>query len=175
MIWCRRWGTRNLIEGLKLLRQADLVLDTANPRADLIEAVVRVSDRVPGLRIVIDHVPALALNAAVEANLRELASRPSIYFKISQVLGTTQGQLDHLFAIFGADQVIFGSDWPNAEAVDRLPEIVKKMRDYFAGKGRDVAEKYFWKNSVAAYKWKGVVGRSGERRLVGGSSVRRDA
>jgi hypothetical protein len=27
------------------------------------------------------------------------------------------------------------------------------VREYFSGKGRQAAEKYFWKNSVAAYKW----------------------
>jgi hypothetical protein len=27
------------------------------------------------------------------------------------------------------------------------------MREYFATRSRDAAEKYFWKNSMAAYKW----------------------
>jgi len=27
------------------------------------------------------------------------------------------------------------------------------VRDYLAGKGQDLNEKYFWKNSLAAYKW----------------------
>jgi predicted TIM-barrel fold metal-dependent hydrolase len=46
------------IEGLKVMQQADLTLDMANPRPDLIEAAIRVSDKVPGLRIVMDHLPA---------------------------------------------------------------------------------------------------------------------
>jgi hypothetical protein len=37
--------------------------------------------------------------------------------------------------------------------VDQLPAIVKIVQDYFAAKGGPAAEKYFWKNSVAAYKW----------------------
>jgi L-fuconolactonase len=49
--------------------------------------------------------------------------------------------------------VIFGSDWPNAAAVNNLPAIVRIAQDYFTAKGRAVAEKYFWKNSIAAYKW----------------------
>src|SRR5215472_1715819 len=47
----------DFISGLRLLAQADLVLETANPDADLIEAVVEISDRVPDLRIVLDHLP----------------------------------------------------------------------------------------------------------------------
>jgi L-fuconolactonase len=45
------------IEGLKLLADADLVLDTANPRLSLLQAMVTINDKVPNLRIVIDHLP----------------------------------------------------------------------------------------------------------------------
>ena len=38
-------------------------------------------------------------------------------------------------------------------AADNLPAIVKIVQDYFAAKSRTAAEKYFWRNSVAAYKW----------------------
>jgi predicted TIM-barrel fold metal-dependent hydrolase len=161
----------SFIEGLKLIEQAGLALDTANPRPDLIEAVIRVADRVPGLRIVVDHLPSmmgrLDANAktAVEGNLRELAKRPSVYIKVSELMRMADGKpatdpavyrplLDRLFDIFGEDKLIFGSDWPNGPAVDNLPVIVRIVRDYFYAKGRAAAEKYFWKNSLAAYKWK---------------------
>jgi L-fuconolactonase len=35
----------------------------------------------------------------------------------------------------------------------RLDQIVGIVREYFLGKGREIAEKYFWRNSVAAYRW----------------------
>src|SRR5205085_11793 len=86
------------IEGLKLMADADLALDTANPRPDLIEAVIRVSDRVPGLRIIIDHLPAMlsrldaTVTAAIQGNMRELAKRPQIYIKVSEVLRIVDGK-----------------------------------------------------------------------------------
>jgi len=158
------------IEGLKLMQQAGLAMDTANPRPDLIEAVIRVNDQVPDLRIIVDHLPAMMwrleaeARAAAEANLRELAKRPSIYIKVSEVMRIVDGKaatdpavykplLDHLFDTFGEDKLIFGSDWPNGIAVDNLPVIVQIVHDYFSAKGRAVAEKYFWRNSLAAYKW----------------------
>jgi hypothetical protein len=49
------------IEGLKLLAQHDLVLETANQNIALLQAAVQVSDKVPDLRIVLDHLPALDL------------------------------------------------------------------------------------------------------------------
>jgi L-fuconolactonase len=159
------------IEGLKLLQQAGLVMDTANPRPDLLEAVVRVNDKVPELRIVVDHLPSLLgrldepAKARLDDTLRELAARPSVYIKVSEVMRMAQGKpvtdpaaykpmLDHLFETFGEDRLIFGSDWPNGAAVENLPVIVQIVKEYFHGKGRAAAEKYFWKNSLAAYRWK---------------------
>lgn len=159
------------LEGLKLLQQAGMVLDTANPRPDLLHAVVRVSDKVPELRIVVDHLPSLlgrlddAAKASLDGTLRELATRHSVYIKVSEVMRMEQGKpvidpaaykplLDHVFDTFGEDKLIFGSDWPNGPAVDNLPVIVQIVKDYFRGKGRAAAEKYFWKNSFAAYRWK---------------------
>jgi L-fuconolactonase len=158
------------IEGLKLMQQADLALDTANPRPDLLEAVLTVTDKVPGLRIIIDHLPSMFVGldaggrAAVEGTLRELAKRTQVYVKLSEVLRLVDGKastdpalyqpiLDYLFDIFGENHVIFGSDWPNEFAAENLPAIVKIAQDYFSAKSRMAAEKYFWRNSVAAYKW----------------------
>ena len=158
------------IEGLKLMQQADLALDTANPRQDLLEAILQVTDKVPELRIVLDHLPSMfgrldaAGRGAVEGTLRELAKRRQVYVKLSEILRLVDGKastdpalykpaLDYLFDIFGENQVVFGSDWPNSFAVDNLPAIVKIVQDYFGTKDRSVAEKYFWRNSVAAYKW----------------------
>jgi predicted TIM-barrel fold metal-dependent hydrolase len=150
------------IEGLKLLAQADLSLDTANPQPDLLEAVVRVNDKVPELRIIIDHLPAMKERADVV--LRELARRPRIYVKVSELLKVEGSKavldpaaykpaLDYLFETFGEDRLIFGSDWPNGPAVDNLPAIIKIVKDYFDTKGQLAAEKYFNRNSAAAYKW----------------------
>lgn len=158
------------IEGLRLLQQADMAMDTANPQRDLIEAIVRVTDKVPGLRVIIDHLPGMLVQldsgakANVDANLRELAKRPQVYIKVSQALRVVDRKpqtdpalyrptFDYMFDTFGEDRLIFGSDWPNASAVNNLPAIVKIVQDYFNTKGRTAAEKYFWKNSIAAYKW----------------------
>ena len=34
-----------------------------------------------------------------------------------------------------------------------LPKVLAIVRAYFASKPRAAQEKYFWKNSVRAYKW----------------------
>jgi len=173
-------GNPVFLEGLKLLAQAGLTLDTANPRPDLIAAAVKVKDKVPGLRMVIDHTAHLAPGpaaagplsrvssperAALERNLRDLAQRPGVFFKLSEIMrmdaagrpivdpSAYRPTLDYLMDLFGEDRVIFGSDWPNADAVDHLDAIVQIVRDYFAARSRAAQEKYFWKNSIQAYRW----------------------
>ena len=132
--------------------------------------VVRYARQYPSLRIVIDHLPAMLnrmaadARTAVEVNLQELAKRPLVWFKVSELMQVTDGKpvidpavykptLDYMFDTFGQDKLIFGSDWPNGAAVNNLPPIVRIVQNYFVAKGRAVAEKYFWKNSTKAYKW----------------------
>jgi L-fuconolactonase len=54
---------------------------------------------------------------------------------------------------FGEDKLVFGRYWPNGSAVDNLAAIIAIAQEYFEKKSRTVAEKEFWKNSTAAYKW----------------------
>jgi predicted TIM-barrel fold metal-dependent hydrolase len=158
------------IAGLKLLAQANLVLDTANPRIDLLQAVVKISDQVPDLRIVIDHLPSFdptpANQADYDAVLKEIAPRAQIYTKLSEIVHPVQpsrtitpglaahrDRLDAIMGCFGEDRVLFGSDWPNCVGVSEVPDTVALVREYFATKSRAAAEKYFWRNSIAAYRW----------------------
>ena len=87
----------DFIRGVKLLAQADLVLDTANPRVPLLEAMLRISDAVPSLRIVLDHLPALdpsdADRAAYDAALREIGKRSQIFVKLSEIIHRVNGQV----------------------------------------------------------------------------------
>jgi len=156
------------IDGLRLLAQADLVLDTANPRVELLDAVLKITDKVPELRVVLDHLPSLEPTSqtrpAYDAALAELRARPRVFVKLSAVIHRVNGKvstelapyrdrLDALVGTFGEDRIIFGSDWPNSDGVAPLDRIVAVVREYFTSQPRAVAEKYFWKNSVTAYKW----------------------
>jgi predicted TIM-barrel fold metal-dependent hydrolase len=156
------------IEGLRLLAEADMVLDTANPRMDLLESMLKISDKVPALRIVLDHLPNFeptpAERPAYDAALGEFAKRPQVYVKLSAILrrvdgkvstdvSSYRGTLDRLVATFGDDRILFGSDWPNSDGVAPIEQVFRIAKEYFAARPRTVAEKYFWRNSVAAYNW----------------------
>ena len=158
------------IADIKLLASAGLMMDTANPDPALIDTVVRLTDRAPELRLVLDHLPQCtppsdaAGRAAYDSNLRELGKRPNVYAKLSAIFRRIdgkvvedpafyRGRLDELCAIFGEDRVLYGSDWPNSDSSAPYPKVLGLARDYFNTKSRAAQEKYFWKNSVAAYRW----------------------
>jgi L-fuconolactonase len=173
-LWDRNLGAElakaEFISDLKALADAGLSLDTANPNPELIEAVVRLTDQIPTLRVIVDHLPQLnppedAVAARKHrANVRELGQRPQVYVKLSQVLRRVDGRvpadldfyrarLEELWGVFGEDRVLYGSDWPNSDQWAEYPKVLGLVREFFKGKDRSVAEKYFWKNSVAAYRW----------------------
>ncbi len=164
-LWGRDLGARlaetAFISDLKALSEAGLVLDTANPDPALIESVVRLTDKVPDLRIVLDHLPNLQLpdgpaaRRAYEADLRTLAQRPQVFVKISEVqqVADRKAVLDHLWDVFGPDRLLYGSDWPNSDPFGPYAQVLRIVRSYFQEKGRVAEEKFFWKNSVSAYRW----------------------
>jgi predicted TIM-barrel fold metal-dependent hydrolase len=166
---------RNIAEGieqpafvsdLKLLADAGLSLDvTMTPKI-----MVRVTDKVPSLRLVIPHLPSARLPQerteldAYMADLRELGKRPHVYIKLSEVIKRVDGKvptdrnvyrewLDQLWNIFGENRVIFGSDWPNSEHVGQYSDVMKVAQAYVKGRGEAAMDKVFWRNSAAAYRW----------------------
>ncbi len=169
------------IQGLKLLAQHDMTLETGNQNIALLQAAVRVNDAVPDLRIVLGHLPAFDPTPDNQADftavMKEISQRKNIWAKLSEIvhpLRTARGdaaagasappviehglaahreRLDMLMRYMGEDRVVFGSDWPNAVGVSEVPDTVALVREYFSTKSRQAAEKYFWKNSIAAYKW----------------------
>ena len=159
------------LHGLKLLAESGLVLETANPNEALIAAVVRISDRVPNLRIVLDHLPNAEVPSEAkqrftyEANLHELAQRPQIFVKGSEIVRRIGSQvplevsayraaLDHIWDEFGEDRVLFGSDWPNSDTLAAYNQIFSVAQGYISTRSVSAQQKYFGKNSIVAYRWK---------------------
>jgi L-fuconolactonase len=158
------------ITGVKLLAKAGLVLETANPDPTLIAAVVEIADRVPDVRIVLDHLPHADSPAEptvlkiYEANLHELSQRPNIFVKGSEIIRRINSQvrldvasykasLDRLWDLFGEDRIFFGSDWPNSDSLANYDETFGVAQRYIATRSINAQQKYFWENSISVYNW----------------------
>lgn len=159
------------VPDLRRLAASGLEMDSANPDPRLIAGLLRVSDAVPELRMVIDHLPGAP--APVEpgalreyqSNLERLSQNPRVYVKLSEIparvgarvrldLPFYQQKLDAIWETFGEDRILYGSDWPNSDHLATYAETLGLVRSYVTAKGGTACEKFFWRNSVAAYQWR---------------------
>ena len=156
------------IADLHRLVDVDVEVDAIGENS-LLADLVTLSDRVPHLRIVINHLPFDPPEDGTVGNnarnaLRELGRRPQVYAKVSGVLRRINGRvplepsfyrqpLDQLWDNFGVDRLVYGSNWPVSNLLAPYGAVLRVVREYFLAKGVEPTEKYFWKNSLAAYKW----------------------
>ncbi len=127
-----------------------------------------IAQRVPQLRIILDHFGNLRLDgkpldAAWVENFRAVAKHPSVYVKVSALFGRSEKQpapkeldfyrpiMDLAYECFGEDRLIFGSDYPVTEASGNYASVLTLTRSYFDAKGPSVSEKIFHFNAVKFY------------------------
>jgi len=155
---------------LKFLAGSDLALDILLSGSPVFDEIARLSGLLPDLRIVLGHLPIAApagetARAKFQEGLRGLARCPKVYGKVSGVARRVDGQvpadaafykpaLDELWEIFGPERVIYASNWPVSDLVAPYATIFRIVRDYLAPKDRETVDRFFWKNSLAAYKWR---------------------
>ena len=94
-----------------------------------------------------------------------MGAQPSVYMKVSALIEQSTVRpvpvdlafyrpiLDALWQAFGEDKLIFGSNWPVLERAGAFEPALEIVKGYFAEKGQEASEKYFWRNAKAVYKW----------------------
>jgi predicted TIM-barrel fold metal-dependent hydrolase len=143
------------------LQGEGLALDVIGP-AKMFPELVRFARRFPKLRIIMNHLP---LDPPEEnAALRELGQCELVHAKVSGIARRVEGQLktdpgyyaprlDELWDIFGSRRLVYGSNWPVCEKIAPYEAVHRIAAEYFAKKGKEAEERYFWKNSQAVYRW----------------------
>lgn len=161
-----RAGQPDIDADARRLAEADLSLDVVG-NSSILAPTLHLAKALPSLRIVIDHVPFREWDGKpdeLRAALRDLATRPNVSVKISDVVRRVGGSivddpahyrpaLDALVELFGPDRVLYGSNWAVSERVAPYATVHRVVADYFASRGRELAEKYFWRNSRTIYRW----------------------
>jgi len=161
-----------LFDAARLMADHDLSLDLNGPPS-ILRGAVEVADTVPGLRIVINHLGGPGDPSAPSAEwsevMGELSARPSVFMKVSGLVEQVRGEpgaapaetdhyrpvLDAIWEFFGEDRVIFGSNWPVSDRGAPYATLYRIVEEYFAEKGEVALDKYFWRNSLDAYRWSG--------------------
>ncbi len=157
-----------LVDDLRLLADQDLALDVLI-HADHLDGVLEVARRIPDLRIVIDHILHMpvdgnAVSAAWRDRYQRAAEQPNIHMKLSAMMEQStvtpapadldfyRPTLDVLWQTFGADRLIYGSNWPVSDRSGRsYADYLAVVKAYFAEKGEDATQRYFWRNAQRVY------------------------
>ncbi len=120
---------KQVIEGLRILADAGLTFDVVAVYPNHLKHVPTLAERVPNLKLVIDHLAKPPLGYEARAAWREqlaaAAESPNVYAKVSG-LNTVMADfetwscddikplVDTAVELFGAERLMFGSDWPVA-------------------------------------------------------------
>jgi L-fuconolactonase len=160
------------LSGLAVLADHDLSLDVNGNVASL-PAVAAVARAVPRLRIVIDHVANVAIDGKTPpadwlGGMQAAAAQPRVFCKVSGLVegsGRRDGKapgdvefyrpvLDAVWERFGAERVIYGSNWPVSEVFAPLATVHRIVHEYFASHGEAASRRYFAANARTAYEWR---------------------
>lgn len=140
-------------------------------------AAIEFVARFPAQPFVIDHLAKPAIRAKdIDSwcrQIRAVAAHPNVFCKVSGLI--TEGDwrnwraedckpcLDVVFEAFGADRLMFGSDWPVCLLAGTYGEVKDLIADYTANLAAADRQKIFGLNAMRFY---GLT-RSGSRRADG--------
>ncbi|MBL8814813.1 MAG: amidohydrolase family protein [Planctomyces sp.] len=167
----RKLLDQNDLADLKRFADRDLALDV-NGGPETPAELARLAQRLPDLRIVLNHIGNVRINSDPPpddwaAGIRAAAKHSNISCKISALCSaaTQEGKktpdvldfyrpyIDIVWNAFGDDRVIYGSDWPAAEGAADYETQQRIVMEYALAKGAEVTRKFCSVNAKQIYKW----------------------
>jgi L-fuconolactonase len=150
------------MDDLRHLSDAGLSMDALGD-SSMIAPLITIGERIPNLRIVIDHMPVEPPGWKADA-MRELARHPQVYSKVSTVLKRVDGKvsddpaaykasLDEVWEMFGPERVMYGSNWPVSENLAPYPAVFNIVKPYVTARGAADSDKFFSRNAKVCYRW----------------------
>ena len=134
-----------VVESLKILSSYDIPYDVVGIKPEHIETVLEVANKVPGLKMVFDHLnwPPITTKERFGkwGKLMKIASQhKNLYAKISG-LGTASGNfqnrtaddikpyIEFVLEYFGRDRCFCGGDWPVSMLVNNYVQTWQTTKD----------------------------------------------
>lgn len=155
------------------LAEAGLVLDiNGGPAAD----IVALAKTVPTLKIIVNHMfgfkpqswsdPNIGSTDKWKSDIIALSGSGNIMMKVSglvegfdslqtdpsMTLEKCQGALNHVYKSFGADRLLFGTNWPVSEPKGKMYLIKEIVYRFFEPYGKKVLARIFSENAIAVYQ-----------------------
>ncbi len=127
--------------------------------------VPRLSERVPDLRMVIDHIakPLIATQRmdGWAADMESAAKIPQVWCKLSGMITEADPRgwkaerlrpyVRHVISLFGPDRLMFGSDWPVCTLAGTWKEVLAAFTQAIGPQPVGVREKLLGETAVAFY------------------------
>jgi L-fuconolactonase len=151
-------------EGLSVLEAGDAAFDFVSNLPRHLEHVPTLSERHPGLRIVIDHLAKPPIGARdVEpwwSLIAAAAQNPLVSAKISG-LYPDSGQwsvdgirrfVDRALEVFGPERLMFGGDWPISVASGGYDRVFAGLQSALSGVGAEEARNIWSDTARRVYR-----------------------
>ncbi|WP_029033300.1 amidohydrolase family protein [Salinimicrobium terrae] len=154
----------DLQRGLTFLANLGLTYDILAFDYQLGSAVEMVQ-AFPRQKFVLDHMGKPKITGKPdkewERHIGQLAESPNVWCKISGLVTQTpdfswktsdfSSHLEVVTEAFGADRLMFGSDWPVCLSAANYKEVVGVVEEFFSSYSKEDKEKIFGRNAVEFY------------------------
>ncbi|MBB3111305.1 L-fuconolactonase [Paenibacillus phyllosphaerae] len=154
------------VEALNDYAKQDVPIDLL-VKSDQLDVLVQLLDAVPGLRGVIDHIgkPGIAQHIFEPwaTQMERLSKHPNVYCKISGMVTEADHQaweaehlrpyIEHALRVFGAERVMFGTDWPVCLLAASYDDVVGVLEGAIPGSWGELERvQLFGENARRFYK-----------------------
>lgn len=140
-------GRLPLLAGLRQLADRGLVLDVDATFPEALQVVAMLAAAIPNLTIIVDHLAKPPIRERLlepwASRLLAVAAYPNVYAKVSGLCTVAnrshwsaadlQPYIDHAMACFGADRLMFGSDWPVCLQAGDYTRVCQETKQALAG------------------------------------------
>ena len=144
----------DVTEGLRELARRGIPYDLLL-RPQHLKIVSGVAEKVPGLRMVVDHIakPPIAAGRmdGWAEDMGEVAAVPNVYCKLSGMITEADPRgwkaehlrpyVAHVLNLFGPERLMFGSDWPVCTLAGPWKEVLAAFTQAIGPQPIDVREK----------------------------------
>ncbi len=151
-------------EGLSVLEEAEVTFDLVSVLPRHLEHVTTLSERHPGLRIVIDHLSKPPIGGSVVepwwSLIAAAAENPQVHAKISGLYPgaapdswTVDGIrpfVDRALEVFGPERLMYGGDWPISVTSGGYDRVFAGLRAALSGLSANEAE-HVWSHTARTF------------------------
>lgn len=151
--------------GIGKLRQFNLAYDILVFPKQL-PAAIQLAANFPEQRFVLDHIAKPFIRDGTlspwREQIRELAKAPNVWCKVSGMVTEAdwiawqpadfRPYLDIVFAAFGEERLMFGTDWPVCTLAGSYAQVHELANDYTRSLTAEARSKFFGGNATAFYR-----------------------